>query len=81
MGSMTVLEFQGWGLGDFIVNKLVCFIQFVLIVRKGRYIISCSGAHTIEVDDQKLAADIYYTGKVRLPVTLEPGIHTIYVRI
>ena len=55
---MPVLEYQGWAVGDLIVNEA------------GRYLVTCNGLHTIIIGNVTLAADIYHQNK---PAMVYPG--------
>jgi len=71
LNRITALEMQGWMVADFNVS------------RSGRYLLRCSPAHHVEVDDdlRLLHGDVYSRGFAWSAMTLGPGRHTIYIRV
>lgn len=71
LNRITALEMQGWLVADFDV------------ISYGRYLLRCSPAHHVELDDDFLLlhGDVYSRGFAWSAVTLTKGRHTIYIRV
>ncbi|XP_030854704.1 uncharacterized secreted protein ARB_06907 [Strongylocentrotus purpuratus] len=69
LGSLAITEWQGWVVGEFAVNA------------KGDVSIQCLGVHTFFVDGIFVAADVYRRDEFWFTLSLDPGIHTIYIRL
>lgn len=71
LNRITALEVQGWMVADFDVSS------------SGRYLLRCSPAHHVEVDDdlRLLHGDVYSKGFAWSAVTLSAGRHSIYIRV
>ena len=71
LNRITALEMQGWLVADFDVAG------------DGRYLLRCSPAHHVELDDDHLLlhGDVYSRGFAWSAVTLASGRHTIYIRV
>ena len=69
LGSMGITEFQGWLVGEFIVTQDHLEVT-----------IQCLGVHTIYVDHTILNGEIYWREQFAAYVTLDSGVHTLYIR-
>ncbi|XP_052766387.1 uncharacterized protein LOC128207480 isoform X2 [Mya arenaria] len=70
LGSMGITEWQGWLVGDFAVNE----DDLDLVVQ-------CMGVHTVYINDIPVTGDVYHRDKFWYGVELNPGIHTVYIRL
>ncbi len=72
LGSIAITEWQGWVVGEFAVND-----------NNQNIVIQCFNVHTIYLDDNLLPinADVYTRKQFKFSVSLDKGIHTIYVRL
>ncbi|KAH3844315.1 hypothetical protein DPMN_086573 [Dreissena polymorpha] len=70
LGSMGITEWQGWLVGEFAVNE------------KGLdLIVQCLGPHTVFIDDVPVPGDVYHRQKYWFGVSVDQGLHTIYIRV
>jgi hypothetical protein len=71
LNRITALEFQGWLVAPFEV------------ARDGRYLLRCSPAHHVELDDDHLLihGDVYSRSFAWSAVDLKQGRHTLYIRV
>ena len=73
LGSTGITEWQGWAIGDFIVNDDNVDVQ-----------IQCPGVHTVYIDSVGLhpvASDVYRRTQFWFTVNLNRGYHTIFIRL
>ncbi|XP_072031937.1 uncharacterized protein [Amphiura filiformis] len=70
LGSFAITEWQGWLVGEFSVNG-----------KDEDVLIQCLGIHTIFIDGQFIAADVYRRDQFWYGISLAPGIHTVYIRL
>eukprot|EP00026_Physarum_polycephalum_P002049 Phypoly_transcript_02053.p1 GENE.Phypoly_transcript_02053~~Phypoly_transcript_02053.p1 ORF type:complete len:900 (+),score=110.07 Phypoly_transcript_02053:31-2730(+) len=66
--SVTITEFQGWAVSE-------------VFTHEGRYLASCNGIHTFQIDDTTYVGDQYSTGNVHAVVHLEEDTHIFRVRV
>ena len=70
LGSTAITEWQGWVVGEFVVNENALDI-----------IIQCLGVHTIYIDDVPVTGDVYRREQYWYSVNLKRGFHSIFIRL
>ncbi len=71
LGSIAITEWQGWTVGEIAVND-----------NNQNILIQCLGVHTIYIDNSltPVTGDVYRRNQFWFSVSLDKGIHTIYIR-
>ena len=71
LGSIAITEWQGWSVGEIAVND-----------NNQNVLIQCLGVHTIYIDESLIpvTGDVYRRNQFWFSVSLDKGIHTIYVK-
>jgi hypothetical protein len=70
VNSLEVYKFQGWAVSSVVVEE------------SGNFVLSCTGVHTIQFDDDMfIHGDIYSTSQIYQPLSLSRGTHTMRIRV
>ena len=70
LGSVGIMEWQGWILGEIAVNE-----------DNQNIVLQCLGVQTMWINDVPLTGDVYHRGQFWFPVKLSKGIHTLYIKL
>ena len=70
LGSMAITEWQGWLVGEFVVND-----------KNAHIAVQCLGVHTFSIDDTLMTGDVYHRDRFWTTKYLSQGVHTIYIKL
>lgn len=70
LGSMAITEWQGWAVGELVVNEdnlQLCF--------------QCQGVAKCIIGDTMIPGDLYHRSQFWFPVALPRGVHTVFIPV
>ena len=70
LGSVGIMEWQGWVVSEFAVNE-----------NDKNIVVQCLGVHTIFVDGMPIVGDVYRRDQFKFSISLSYGIHSLFIRI